>query len=111
MVVDFCKMYPQNNVGLPCSDVVFSPDFGTLGKLQEKYGNDIDMMINKPQYRDLINSNLQPIESASQFADLGLSDEQKLDLLPSREFDVNELSEYMRTVGKQYADERKSDDA
>ena len=78
----------------PCSEVPFTPDFGTLGELQAKYGNDINLMINKPQYRDLIGSNLREIEVASDYPDL--SDEQMIASMPSREMDVNELAEYAK---------------
>lgn len=96
------KIVPRN-VGFDCVDVVFKPDFGTLGKLQEQFGNDIDLMISKPQYRDLVNANLRPIEVESDMPYIdGMSDADKLSLLPSREFDNNELAEYARTIAKDY---------
>lgn len=87
-----------------CSEVPFTPDFGTLGELQAKFGNDIDLMINKPQYRDLIGSNMREIVVASDYPDL--SDEQKLVSLPSREMDVNELAEYAKVQAADFDKQR-----
>lgn len=88
---------------LPCHISVYVPDFGTLGKLQQEYGNDVDLMVQKPQYRDLIGSTLQPIENASEYPNL--SDEQLAESLPSREMDINELAEYARVAGDKYREE------
>ena len=87
------KIVPKN-IGLECLDVPYTPDFGALGKLQEQFGNDIDLMVNKPQYRDLVSANMAPISDAQSFPDLDLSDAQRAELLPSKEYDVNELREY-----------------
>lgn len=100
---DRCRPVKKFNLG-PCSEVPFSPDFGTLGELQAKFGNDIDLMINKPQYRDLIGSNMREIEVASDYPDL--SDEQKLASLPSREMDVNELAEYAKVQAADFEKHR-----
>lgn len=84
-----------------CSETPYTPDFGTLGELQAKYGNDIDLMVNKPQYRDLLGASLRPIDNATEYPEL--TDEQLIESLPSREFDVNELTEYAHQMGSQYA--------
>lgn len=97
------------NIGYERDDDYYKPDFGTLGKLQEQFGNDIDLMVNKPQYRDLINANMQPIQSAGDFPAFdGMTDEQMADMMPSREMDVNELREYAIKVGSSYKADKSS---
>ena len=80
---------------------VFTPDFGNLSLLYKEFGinNDIDLAIQKPQYRDIVNSRLAdiPVQPSP-----NLDDGVMLDNMVSRELDANELREYAISQGKQY---------
>lgn len=73
-------------------DKVFTPDFGSVSLLYKEFGinNDIDLAIQKPQYRDVINARLTDVPANPS---PNLDDGVLLDNMVSREFDANELRE------------------
>lgn len=85
-----------------CEDeVCFIPDFNNVDKLYKQFGinNDIDLALQKPQYRDIINQRLAQLPVSSSPS---LSDRQLADNMVSREYDVNELREIAINQANEY---------
>lgn len=87
-------------------DKCFRPDFGNVDKLYKEFGvnNDIDLAMQKPQYRDIVNSRLQEIAPSESPR---LPDNVMADNMVSREYDANELREIAISQAKEYRKNKK----
>lgn len=86
-------------------DKCFRPDFGGVDGLYKQFGinNEIDLALQKPQYRDVINSRMSEIPSSPS---PNLSDEVMAENMVSREFDANELREIAIHQANEYRNKK-----
>lgn len=101
MPIKQCELHPCRIPDDAVMDKVFTPDFGSVSLLYKEFGinNDIDLAIQKPQYRDIINSRLTEIP---QNPSPNLDDATLLENVVSREFDANELREIAINESKNF---------
>lgn len=104
-IISSCVVVPLK---AEISEKVYRPDFSAEEKLFQMSGqnNVLDIMMQKPGLAQQIQANLQVVQPNG-FDTSDLSDSELIDTCVDRQFDVNEVSEYVVRDLNKYKDDKK----